>query len=163
MSYFKVLIPLLFFLIPTVVNGQAVVSDGAGGIYLNKNESTSSNDKKKGFYVGPHILGDSITLLINAFENKYVYFQETGGAYNTEEKIVNKPNIYKAVNKVRKHYEKSFKKGKVNLNMAYFKLNKVYRLGIRLWDYQTYKVEKEIKQLKTVEEIENYLFALKFK
>lgn len=145
------------------VLGQAIAADGGGAIYLNKNEADIDNSLKRGYYVGPHILGDTITMLLNKFENDYSYYKESGGAYSTEEKIVLKAPIYKAVKKVNKYYEKGVKKNKLAEASSYESMKRVLNIAIKLRNYDTRTVEAGLGKLKTVKEIEDYLYSLKFR
>ena len=140
-------------------NSQAIASNsGSGAVYLNKNESGAGGSaKKRGYYVGPHVLGDTITALLNKFENYYVYYEESGGAYSVEEKIIIKPQIYKAVKRVNKYYEKGFDKGTVPRREAYASLKSVLTKSIKLRDYYTENVERDLKKMKDGKEIVEYI------
>lgn len=135
-----------------------------GIIYLNEQQTAEgSNAKKRGYYVGPHVLGDTITMLLNKFENDYVYFQETGGAYSVEEKKIIKPSIYRAIKRVNKHYEKTLAKGQITEGNAYARLKAVIYKGLELKNYYTSDVEKRLQKIKKPEEIERYLTSIKFR
>ncbi len=155
----KILVTCFILMTVLTVSGQAIVNNsGSGGVYLNKNESGSGGSAtKRGYYVGPHVLGDTITALMNKFENYYVYYEESGGAYSVEEKIIIKPQIYKAVKKVNKYYEKSLKKGNISEKEAYASMKKLLTKGIKLRDYYTENVERDLKKMKDVNKITEYV------
>lgn len=146
---------------------QAVVSDSQGMMYLNKNESEPSDlGIKRGYYVGPHVLGDSITQLLNKFEEEYVYYKKTEGAYATEEKKNIKFSIYKAVHRVDDYYVKGIKKGKIDasrIGEAKKNLKMILSKGIRLKSYFTVQVEEDLRKVKAPEEIILYFEKIKFK
>ena len=125
--------------------------------------SVGDNAKKRGYYVGPHVLGDTITMLMNKFQNDYVYYESTGGAYNVEEKKIIKPSIYRAILKVNKHYEKAVSKGNITEGNAYGRMKSILRKGIELKNYYTEDVEVQLKKLKKAEDIERYLDTIKFR
>jgi hypothetical protein len=145
------------------VAAQAIASESGGGIYLYKNESDVDESLKRGYYVGPHILGDTITMLMNRFEKDYTYYQESSGAYKTEEKKINKPNIYFKVKKVEKNLTKEVKKGRMDEDEAYRKLKRTLSLAIKLMNYRTDQVEEDLRKLKKTDEILDYMFDLKFR
>jgi len=152
---------VLIFLTATVF-GQAQATTG-GVTYLNKNENDSDADyKKRGYYVGPHILGDTITMLMNKFENDYVFYEETEGAYSVEEKVILKPYLYNSVKKIERKYRKGVKKGKIKPDVAYSKLKLLLKRAIRMKTYNTKEVESTLKKLRKPEEKEEYLLSLKF-
>lgn len=135
----------------------------SGLMYLNKNESSEGKDAtKRGYYIGPHALGDTITMLLNRFENDYVYYKQEDGAYKVEEKKVIKPRLYSAIKKIEKVYMKDLKKGMVEETYVYSKLKLILQRGIKLKLYDTRKVEEELKQIKSVKKMEAYIMALKF-
>lgn len=135
-----------------------------GIIYLNKEQSAEgSNAKKRGYYVGPHVLGDTITMLLNKFENDYVYYKVTGGAYNVEEKNVVKPTIYQAVRKLNRYYEKALTKGSITEPNAYVRMKSIIYKGLELKNYYTADVERKLKKLKKPEDIEKYLMSIRFR
>lgn len=147
------------------VFSQAMVSDSGSGVtYLNKNEGSKGlDDYKRGYYVGPHVLGDTITMLLNRFETDYVYYIPGDGAYAVTEKKIIKPIIYKAIKRVNKYYEKSVDKNKVSEAVAYGKMKMILNKGIRLRDYYTEKVEADLKKMKDPVAIEEYLSKIEFR
>ena len=128
---------------------------------LENNEG--ANSKKRGYYVGPHVLGDTITMLLNKFEMDFVYYESGDGAYSVEEKKIIKPVLYKSIKKLVKQYTKDVKKGNVAGDLAYSRLKLIIQRGIRLKNYDTFKVENELNAIKSVEELEEYILKLKFK
>lgn len=132
-----------------------------GMIYLNKQEySEGLNSKKRGYYVGPHILGDTLTMLLNKFENSYVYYEVSGGAYSTEEKNIIKPVIYKTIHKLDRYYTKKFNKGNISKRNAYIRLKSIVTKGIALKNYYTTNVEEQLKEIKNPEKLEEFLDSI---
>ncbi len=143
---------------------QAMVTESGGSIMLFRNESESDllKKSKRGFYVGPHMLGEEITQKLDEFEKRYVYYKETQPPYPTLEKMVLKPKIYNAVKKMEKYYRKGALKSKIPLMEAQEKLTKVLDIGIKLMNYNTPVVEQYLASKHKEEEIEAYLLNLKF-
>ena len=141
---------------------QAVANTG-GITYLYKNEGTIKEPEKKGYYIGPHVLGDTITMLMNKFESEYVYYESTVGAYSTEEKKIFKPFLYQSIKKINKKYEKDIKKDRIDVVTAYERMKKILKMAIKLKNYQTQEVERTLKTLKSAEEKEAFLMSLKFR
>ena len=155
---------LLFVSLGFSGSAQTFLSfDDHGVTYLFKNTVSNENYRKTGYYIGPHVLGDTITMLLNKFESEYVYFVESDGAYSIEEKKFLKPEIYKTVTKLNKHYEKELKKNRIDERDAYNKLNRILTIGIKLKYYQTVELESKLKQIKELIKKEDYLLAVKFK
>ncbi len=159
----KFILITLFLILSIETYSQAQANLSGGVTYLNKNENTQGNNsKKKGFYVGPHILGDTITMLLNKFENDYVYFETLQGAYGVEEKKVIKPELYSSIKKIEKKYSKGVKKEKIASDLAYSRLKLILQKGIKLMNYNTTKVESDLKNIKSLEAAETYILNLKF-
>ncbi len=155
----------ILFLIFISSNGiaQNIYSSGAGsGVMLLKpiNE-TSPRNLKRGSYIGPHVLGDSVTMAINNFEKEYVYFKPTSGAYAVEEKIIVKQNIYKKVHDFDRYIVKSFQSDFSSKQELTNRLLTVINVGTKLLNFDTQQVEREIKKLGPVE-FEKYLLNLQF-
>lgn len=162
----KILILLVFLSVCDLVKAQAIATESGGAIYLNKNEADVEEEGKRGYYVGPHILGDSITEMMNKFEKEYVYYVKTGGAYSTEEKKTIKYPIYKAVHRVNKYFEKNIKKDKIDaseIGEAKKELKMVLKKGIMLKDYYSTKVEEDLRKMKSPKEIIEYFEKIKFR
>ncbi len=134
---------------------------GGGIFYLNKNNSGNPNDYERGFYIGPHVLGEEFDRLMNKYESAYTYFVEGSGGYAVKQKRIEKAPLYRSVNKVLKSYEKLFKKGKITLEDFESKSTKLVKLAVELIGYNTDVVESDLKNIKSVDEIEDYLLALK--
>ena len=160
-------IPILFFLLfsVTTLYAQNVATTTSNGIiYLYPNESkVEVNNFKRGSYSGSHILGEEIDKQLNEFEQNYVYYKKGEGAYAVEEKHVLKPTIYKAVNRVVKHYTKQFKKGRVPAEEAKASIVNALKVGNMLIRFQTEKVEYDLDRVKSVSYIEKYLDNIQFK
>lgn len=114
--------------------------------------------------MGPHILGDSVTSLLNNFEREYVYFKPTYGAYAVEEKVIAKRIIYKKVHDFDKYIIKSYESDPTLANKAAVttRLVAVINIGIKLLNFDTNQVEKDIKKLEPAE-FEKYLLGLQFR
>ena len=138
---------------------------GTGSVtYLNKSTTSIGEDAtKRGYYVGPHVLGDTITMLLNRFENDFVYYEMGTGAYAVEEKKVIKPAIHKAIWRVNKYYEKKVDAGEITERNAYIRMKAVVAKGIRLKNYYTEDIENKLKKMKKAPEIEAYLDKIKFR
>jgi hypothetical protein len=136
---------------------------GDGIIYLKPMSSASPSNLKKGSYVGPHLLGDSITYLLNNFEKQYVYYKTSSGAYPTEEKVILKTNIYKKVHEFDNFITKSYTYNLDTKKEAIARLTKVISIGVKLLYYDTRQLEKEVKKLKLPTDFERYLNELQFK
>lgn len=157
---------LLFLLFAfTALYAQNVATSTSSGIiYLYPNESeVDVNNYKRGSYSGSHILGEEVDKQLNEFEQNFVYYKKGEGAYAVEEKHVLKPNIYKAVNRVVKHYTKQFKKGRVPAEEANEAIINALEVGNRLIKFRTEKVEYDLDRVKSVNYIEKYLENIQFK
>ena len=103
MKLFNILVIGFMLLASHQTYSQAIGMDKGGLIYLNPNSSGDNSDNlKRGYYVGPHPLGEDITRKLNDFEEAYVYFEESGGAYSVEQKKYNKPVLYRSIKKLSK-------------------------------------------------------------
>lgn len=135
-----------------------------GLIYLNENQTAvGSSATKRGYYVGPHVLGDTITMLLNKFENDYVYYEQGTGAYAVEEKKIIKPVIYKSVKKVSKYYEKKVDKGEITERNAYVRVKSILAKAIKIRNYYSEDVELDLKRIKKAADIEEYFDKIKFR
>lgn len=162
----KLIIVLLFCVVGTYANAQSVVVEGGNNFYLNPlGFDKSANNAKRGFYIGPHEMGDTITVKKNEFEKAYVFYKKGSGAYATEEKVITKTSIYNAINKVDKELTKQYAAEPSLVKKALLKnrLARVYDMGIKLSKYETRDFEKFIRQKKNVADIEETLMGLKFK
>ena len=69
----KFLFFVILFVSHSWASAQNLYSSGGGVIYLKPLSAASPANLKRGSYVGPHVLGDSVTHLLNNFEREYVY------------------------------------------------------------------------------------------
>jgi hypothetical protein len=135
---------------------------GSGVIYLKPLSSASPANLKRGSYVGPHIFGDSITHALNNFEREYVYFKSTTGGYAVEEKVVLKRNLYKNIHDYDKYISKAYESNLLSKEEATLRLGNVINTGIKLLNFDTHQLEKDIKKLDPVD-FEKYLKNLRFR
>lgn len=138
-------------------------SGGSEIFYLNPLDDGVPANVKKGSYVTPHVLGDSITRLFNELESKYVYYKKSSGAYPVEEKVVLKRNIYAGIYDFNKFLLKSLDRKLISEKEAAARLTKVLKIGIKMAGYDTSGVEKDLKSIKIPTEFENYLLRIRFK
>lgn len=160
-----ILITLLASLIYSISNSQNMYSSGAGGamIYLKPMKSEGPKGLKRGSYVGEHLLGDTVSQLLNTFEKTYVYYKQSSGAYPVEEKVTLKTPLYKKVKTFDNYITKKYQEDEVNAGEATSRLQKVLTTAIKLMNYDTKQVEKDIKKIAEPEEVEKYLNQLVFK
>lgn len=143
---------------------QNLYSGGAGSgvIYLKPLSGASPSNLKRGSYVGPHLLGDSVTSLLNNFERQYVYFKQTYGAYAVEEKVIMKPGIYKKIHDFDKYIVRTYVSDPSAKQEVTVRLVTVINIGIKLLNFDTNQVEKEIKKLEPLD-FEKYMLGLQFR
>lgn len=156
---------LIFILQVTLIElyAQANMSGNLrGSMYLYPNSQSVPSAVKRGSYVTPHMLGDTITSRLNSFEHDYVYFKPGNGAYAVEEQIILKPSIYKAVKSIIKFHEESVLKNGVMPASAATSIGEIVVIGRKLLNYSTTAVEKQVRKLKSVEDKEAYLKSLTF-
>lgn len=157
-----------FIIILLIVTGhcaaQNLYSGGAasGVIYLKPLSGASPANLKRGSYVGPHILGDSVTNLLNNLEREYVYFKPTYGAYAVEEKVILKRTLYKKVHDFDKYIAKEYLSDPSAKQEVTARLVSVINIGIKLLSFDTNQVEKDIKKLEPAD-FEKYLLGLQFR
>ncbi len=155
-------------IIVLIVSGNCVAQNlysgdaGSGVMYLKPLSGASPSNLKRGSYVGPHILGDSVTSILNNFENEYVYFKPTYGAYAVEEKVIMKRTIYKKVHDFDKYISKTYLADPSAKQEVTDRLVSVIKIGIKLLDFDTNQVEMEIKKLDPPD-FEKYLLGLQFR
>lgn len=143
--------------------GQNIYSNGGNGvIYLRPLSSASPANLKRGSYVGPHVLGDSVTHLLNNFEREYVYFKPTSGGYAVEEKVTLKRNIYKNIHDFDKYISQAYEVNLLSKEEATLRLGTVINTGIKLLNFDTNQLEKDIKKLGPLD-FEKYLTNLQFR
>lgn len=164
----KKIMKINFIIILLIISGncaaQNLYSGGAGSgvIYLKPLSGASPANLKRGSYVGPHILGDSVTNLLNNLEKEYVYFKPTYGAYAVEEKVIMKRTIYKKVHDFDKYITKTFVDDPSAKQEVTTRLVSVINIGIKLLNFDTNQVEKDIKKLEPAD-FEKYLLGLQFR
>lgn len=151
-------------LVTVSASAQNVFSSGGGGamVYLKPMKSGPPPDLKRGSFVGVHILGDTISQLLNTFEKTYVYYKQSSGAYPVEEKVVLKTPLYKKVRSFNEFITKLHTEGSLPRNEAASRLTKALTIGIKLMNYETKQVEKDVKKLTDPVDFENYLNSLVF-
>lgn len=123
----------------------------------------SPENVKRGSYVGPHLLGDTLTDKLNDFEKKYVYYKQTYGGYPVEEKVILKKNIYKKIHDFNDFIVKSCSTGSMTPSEAAQRLAKILNIGIKLASFDTRQLEKDVKKLAEPEEFEKYLSRVRFR
>lgn len=160
----KTIFSILFVCSSFLLFGQATFTDSNGTIIINKNLSKEDQIKqlKRGSYVESHILGDSVTYGLNQFEKSMVYFTQSSGAYAIEQKRVIKPVIYKKIYALDEYYIKSIAAGKLGVLDVRPKYVKILAKASKLVDFDTKKVEQDLKKLKDPEQIEAYFLKIKF-
>ncbi len=142
--------------------GQATVDNSGPMIMLYKNGDKAVKGDDRGYYVGPHVLGEDMTELINDFEATYTYYVESGGAYSTKQKRIEKPVIYKSIKRLIKHYNKVLKKSPESASTIDTNLTNVLEIGLKLMKVNSTVVETSLRSLKSPSEIEKYLLNLRF-
>jgi hypothetical protein len=140
---------------------QAMVTNSSGVIILNPNERTQMSNLKRGSYEGNHVLGPEVAERMNTFESIYVFYTSEGGAYPVERKNVIKPDIYKATKTVEKSYIKGMRNSKISTQDVANNFIPFLDLAIKLADFQTDKVEQELKNLKDASDIEAYFLKIR--
>ena len=131
-------------------------------IYLKPLSAASPANLKRGSYVGPHVLGDSITHALNNFEREFVYFKSTAGGYAVEEKVVLKRSLYKNIHDFDKYISKAYESNLLSKEEATLRLGNVINTGIKLLNFDTHQLEKDTKKLDPVD-FEKYLKNLQFR
>ncbi len=142
--------------------GQATVDNSGPIIMLYKNGDKSVKGDDRGYYVGPHILGEDMTELINDFEATYTYYVESGGAYSSKQKRIEKPIIYKSIKRLMRHYNKVLKKSPESATTIDTNLTHVLEIGLKLMLVNSSVVETSLRSTKSPADIEKYLLSLKF-
>jgi len=130
------------------------ISDGGGVLMLIDLEDDEAEQFERGSYSGnTHVLGDSITSLLDKVEYTYVYYKETKGAYGGKEKNYEKPIIYSSLSKVIRHYDKMLRKDKIEEAKARQELFEILNNGIALKNYQTQVFEEQLKSTRNKAEL----------
>lgn len=152
------------FLCPQFAYSQAALINADGIIMLIPNQNPEDNRKflKRGSYdETSHLLGDSIRYKLNEFEKTYVYFESGNGAYPVEQRFVIKPELYKKIKSVDKALVKLAREKKLSINEAQTKLSFILSMSLKLVNYDTRQVEKDIKRLTKPEDVINYLLKIR--
>jgi hypothetical protein len=160
-----VLLTIVSFFSSILLFGQASqVQGGSNGMLMFMDmESDETEAYERGAYTGKaHVLGDSITSLLDKVEYSYVYFIETGGAYALKEKNIEKAVIYASLNKVVRYYDKLLRKGKINEQKAFEDLIVILNNGISLKNYRTEGFELQLKEARNAEEMTRLFTKVKF-
>jgi hypothetical protein len=158
---FVILIILVF--LSSSVYAQAVASD-AGVVFLYPNETNATlTNVRRGAYAGTHAFGEDIANKLDEFEKNYVYYKKSQGAYATEEKIVLKQPIYKAIKKMDKFYTKKALQEPQSFSEVTTKYSTLLDIGNKLMKYNTTQVEAKLKKMKDPLEIEKYFLSLSFR
>lgn len=165
-SFMKKIISITFLasLIYGISYSQNLYSSGAGGamLYLKPMKSEGPKGLKRGSYVGEHVLGDTVSQLLNTFEKTYVYYKKSSGAYPVEEKVVLKTPVYKKVKTFDSYITKKYQEDEIKSGEASSRLQKVLTTAIKLMNYDTKQVEKDIKKIAEPEDVEKYLNNIVF-
>ena len=158
----KFLFFVILFVSHSWASAQNLYSSGGGVIYLKPLSAASPANLKRGSYVGPHVLGDSITHALNNFEREFVYFKSTAGGYAVEEKVVLKRILYKNIHDYDKYISKAYESNLLSKEEATLRLGNVINTGIKLLNFDTHQLEKDTKKLDPVD-FEKYLKNLQFR
>jgi len=146
---------ILFYLIVIIFSchsfscySQATMSETNGVFILNPNQKSDEGKSfRRGTYTDVHFFGEDITSKLDLFERNYVYFLPGTGAYAVEEKKILKPEIYKKIKFLDKSFVKAVKQNKMNLEDASIKFSSIVSLSIKLLNYDTANVEKDLKKM----------------
>lgn len=139
------------------------ISDGGGVLMLLDLEKDDAKAFERGSYTGKtHELGDSITSLLDKVEYTYVYYVETGGAYSSKEKKIEKPEIYYSINKIVRHYDRMLRKDKIEVDKAREELFIILNNGIALKNYQTEVFEMQVESTRNKDELARLFKIVKF-
>ena len=107
--------------------------------------------------IGSHYLGDEIAKKYYTFKETYTYI-EKGTQLSPGDKIrVEKPVIFYSINKLNRQYKKDLKKGNITEDAAKDKLTGYFETSVIIFDQNTQKLEDELNEAKTPEEIEGVL------
>ncbi|MEP2772871.1 MAG: hypothetical protein ABJH05_12030 [Fulvivirga sp.] len=159
----NLIITAIVVLASTISYSQAIINDGSGMIYLNKNESSAEDlDGKRGGYFGNHHLGDDVQKKFDRFLQLYVGYESSGGAYATEKKVIAKKDIYNSVQKLDKYFKKTVRKDEVELEDARKRMSHVLEVANAIRFYDTTQFELLVSTAKSIEQIEKYYKSIKF-
>lgn len=160
-NFTKLLLLICFCVIGDLGIAQSFVSE-QGGIIMVQKPDFSGKNEERGQYIGPHLLGDEVTRLMDQLEEKYVYYTYPSGAYSSKIRHVSKSNIYKAIKKFDKDLTKAVSQGATGSDEAQERLIRILNIGIKMINFDTTQAESDLKSLKKYKAIESYLLSLKF-
>lgn len=155
----------LLLLVSLVISSysQAILNDGSGMIYLNKNQGVSTElDGKRGGYFGSHYLGEEVQNKFDQFLKLYVSYESSGGAYATEKKVIVKKDIYNSVQKLDKYFKKALRKDELSESDAKERFGHVLDVANAIRFYDTTQFELLVSTAKNPEQIEKYYKSIKF-
>ncbi len=157
------LILLLTLITGSFLNAQAVMNNAGGMIYINKNESSSTElEGKRGGYFGSHPLGEEIQKKYDQFLKLYVKYETTSGAYATEQKVIFKKEIYNSVNKLDRYYKKAIRKNDIPLDSMINDYSHVLDVANQIRFYNTQNFELLVGTAKSEEQIIKYYKSITF-
>ena len=155
---------ILLLTLSIVGHSQAIFSDNSGMIFLNKNTSKNESlEGRRGGYFGTHSLGGDIQKKYDQFLKLYVKYEQSGGAYATEEKIIFKKEIYKSVNRLNSYYKKSLKKGTIELPQIVNEYSHILDVVNEIRFFETKELELFLSTAKDESQIIFYFNSIKFK
>lgn len=157
----KIVACLSLCFLSLVAFGQTIIHPYDNVIYVYSAEDETPG-VKRGTYDETHMLGKEVREIANNIERAYVYYQSTGGAYAMQEKVVNKPAIYNAYQRLDKYYTKGVASGKLSVTDATPEVVEVYSTLLKLLNYETTTVENDLKKIKKPAAIVEYVKSLKF-
>lgn len=99
-----------------------------------------------------HFLGEDIAKKMQLLKESYTY-KEVNEISQTEFTVVEKPSIYRSVNKMSKYLQKDVKKGRISKEKAYTQLDNVLNIAINIRYQDTEKLEKELWKIKEPENL----------
>ncbi|MEM8894839.1 MAG: hypothetical protein AAGC88_09695 [Bacteroidota bacterium] len=107
-------------------------------------------------YLKEHPFGKEVAIRVEAVKQKYTYVVEGSATAPQDRRIVEKPVLYYAVQKLDNFYKKQVKKGGMNSGKATEKLVFALDVAMLIRYQQTEQLEKDIKKLKGGEEIARF-------
>jgi len=147
----------------TLLGQSSQISESGGVIMLIDLEKSNTANFERGSYNGkPHVLGDTITFLLDKVESTYVYYKESTGAYSSMEKNIEKPIIYSSLQKVIKYYDKLLRKDKIESQKAKEDLLLILNNGIALKNFKTETFELNLKATRNKAELARLFEKVRF-
>lgn len=158
----KLVLLVFWILMSLSAMAQNITSGGAGDgvFYLKPMDSSAPSGLMRGSFVGPHLLGDTITYLFNEFEKEYVFYKKTSGAYPVEEMVIQKRQIYKSVHQLDDYFKKILLDGSITKPEAVSRFRKILEIGLKLSRFETAQFEKDLKKIRDPEEKEEFFQKL---